>query len=275
MENKKDFKILCVGEGGEGKKKIEYNHIYLYSQNLNLIRPFEEVYREINAKAFEEIKELIPTYRGKKTLYTINPEHGDRIVDIDDFHLETETIKIGDNIKLIRPTQKCDAVITEYDFILSIFPADCQSAAIYDYKKRIKALVHSGWRGCLKEIIPKTILEFLLRGSKIENIRVILGPMLLKQNFEIKNDYIDDFREYIKSLKAEKNIINYNIERDSYNIDLLSIISQQLRNVGIREQNIETSLVEDTYSAVDEYGNLKYHSYRRDKDNFRNICLFI
>ena len=127
----------------------------------------------------------------------------------------------------------------------------------------------------MKEIIPKTILEFLLRGSKIENIRVILGPMLLKQNFEIKNDYIDDFREYIKSLKAEKNIINYNIERDSYNIDLLSIISQQLRNVGIREQNIETSLVEDTYSAVDEYGNLKYHSYRRDKDNFRNICLFI
>ena len=26
MENKKDFKILCVGEGGEGKKKIEYDY---------------------------------------------------------------------------------------------------------------------------------------------------------------------------------------------------------------------------------------------------------
>ena len=57
MENKKDFKILCVGEGGEGKKKIEYNPIYLYSQNLNSIRPFDEAYREINEKAFEEIKE--------------------------------------------------------------------------------------------------------------------------------------------------------------------------------------------------------------------------
>ena len=99
MENKKDFKILCVGEGGEGKKKIEYNPIYLYSQNLNFIRPFDEAYRKINEKAFEEIKELIPTYRGKKTLYTINPEHGDRIVDVDQFNLETESIKIGD-IKL-------------------------------------------------------------------------------------------------------------------------------------------------------------------------------
>ena len=274
MENKKDFKILCVGEGGEGKKKIEYNPIYLYSQNLNSIRPFDEAYREINEKAFEEIKELIPTYRGKKILYTINPEHGDRIISVDDFHLETETIKIGD-IKLIRPTQKCDVLITEYDFGLSVFPADCQCAAIYDYKKRIKALVHSGWRGTLKEVIPKTILEFLLRGSKIENIRVILGPMLLKQNFEIKNDYIDDFREYMKSLKAEKNIINYNIERDSYNIDLLEIIVKQLKNVGIREENIDISLVEDTYSAVDKYHNLKFHSYRRDKDDFRNICLFI
>ena len=274
MENKKDFKILCVGEGGEGKKKIEYNPIYLYSQNLNFIRPFDEEYRKINEKAFEEIKELIPTYRGKKTIYTINPEHGDQIVDVDDYNLETESIKIGD-IKLIRPTQKCDALITEYNFVISVFPADCQSAAIYDSKKGIKALVHSGWRGCLKEIIPKTILEFLLRGSKIENIRVILGPMLLKQNFEIKNDYIDDFREYIKFLKSEKKIISYNIVKACFNIDLLEIILQQLRNMSIKEENIDISLVEDTYSAVDKAGNLKYHSYRRDKDDFRNICLFI
>lgn len=276
MENKKDFKILCVGEGGEGKKKIEYNPIYLYSQNLNFIRPFDEAYREINEKAFEEIKELIPTYREKKLLYTINPEHGDRIISVDDFHLETETIKIGD-IRLIRPTQKCDALITEYDFVLSVFPADCQCAAIYDSKKRIKALVHSGWRGTIREVIPKTILEFLLRGSKRQDIQVILGPMLLKQNFEIKDDYINDFRNYMKSLKAEtKNkIIEYSIERDSYNIDLLSIIIKQLKNIGIEEENIDISLVEDTYSAVDKYHNLKYHSYRRDKDDFRNICLFI
>ena len=274
MENKKDFKILCVGEG---KKKTEYNHIYLYSQNLNFIRPFDKLYKKINEKAFEEIKELIPTYRGKKILYTINPEHGDRIVDIDDFHLETETIKIGDNIKLIRPTQKCDSLITEYDFSISVFPADCQCAAIYDYKKQIKALVHSGWRGCLKEIIPKTILEFLLRGSKIDDIKVILGPMLLKQNFEIKDNYINDFRDYMKSLKVEtKNkIIEYSIERDCYNIDLLEIILKQLKNIGILERNIDLSNVEDTYSAVDKAGNLKYRSYRRDKDNFRNICLFI
>ena len=269
MENKKDFEILYVGEG---KKKMEYNPIYLYSQNSNVIRPFDEAYREINEIAFKEIEGLIPKYLGKKTIYTINPEHGDRIVDIDDFNLETEAIKI-DDIKIIRPTQKCDSLITEYDFSLSIFPADCQSAAIYDYKKEIKALVHSGWRGCLKEIIPKTILEFLLRGSKIENIRVILGPMLLKEHFEIKGDHINDFREYIKGLKSEKKIISYNVVKDCYNIDLFEIILQQLKNIGIR--NIDTSLVEDTYSAVDDRNNLRYHSYRRDKDDFRNICLFM
>ena len=274
MENKKDFKILCVGEGGEGKKKIEYNPIYLYSQNLNFIRPFDEAYRKINEKAFEEIKELIPTYRGKKTLYTINPEHGDRIVDVDQFNLETESIKIGD-IKLIRPTQKCDALITEYDFGLSVFPADCQCVAIKDNRKSIKALVHSGWRGTLKEVIPKTILELLLRGSKIQDIQVVLGPMLLKRNFEIKDDYINDFREYIKELGAEKKIISYNIAKDSYNIDLLEIILKQLKNIGILEGNINLSSVEDTYSSVDEYGNIKYHSYRRDKNEFRNICVFI
>ena len=271
MENKKDFKILCVGEG---KKKIEYNPIYLYSQNLNFIKPFDEAYREINERAFEKIKELIPTYRGKKPLYTINPEHADRILDVDDYNLETESIKYG-NIKLIRPIQKCDAILTEYDFPLGIFPADCQCAAIYDSKKKIKALVHSGWRSTLKEIIPKTILEFLLRGSKIENIRVILGQIMLKEHFEIKEDYINDFREYIKFLKSEKKIISYNIVKACFNIDLLEIILQQLRNMSIKEENIDISLVEDTYSAVDKAGNLKYHSYRRDKDDFRNICLFI
>ena len=271
MENK-NFKILHVGHGK--KKMSNICNKYLYSQGLNFIRPFDESYRKINEKNLEEIKELIPNYFGKKTIYTINPEHGDRIVDVDEYNLETESIKIGD-IKIIRPTQKCDALITEYNFVISVFPADCQSAAIYDSKKGIKALVHSGWRGCLKEIIPKTILEFLLRGSKIENIRVILGPMLLKQNFEIKNDSINHFREYIKILKSEKNIIEYNIAKDCYNINLLEIILQQLKNIGIREQNIDLSLIEDTYSAVDKDGNLKYHSYRRDKDYFRNICLFI
>ena len=129
----------------------------------------------------------------------------------------------------------------------------------------------------MKEIIPKTILEFLLRGSKIDDIKVILGPMLLKDNFEIKNDYINDFMDYMKSLKAEtKNkIIQYSIERDCYNVDLLEIILQQLKNIGIREQNINLSLIDDTYSAVDKDHNLKYHSYRRDKYDFRNICLFI
>ena len=273
MENK-NFKILHVGHGK--KKMSNICNKYLYSQGLNFIRPFDESYRKINERNLEEIKELIPNYFGKKTIYTINPEHGDRIVDVDEYNLETESIKIG-NIKIIRPIQKCDGVVTEFNFPLSIFPADCQVAGISDSKKGIKALVHSGWRGCLKEIIPKTILEFLLRGSKIDDIKVILGPMLLKDNFEIKNDYINDFMDYMKSLKAEtKNkIIQYSIERDCYNVDLLEIILQQLKNIGIREQNINLSLVEDTYSAVDKYHNLKYRSYRRDKDDFRNICLFI
>lgn len=269
MESK-NFKILHIGHGK--KKMSNICNKYLYSQGLNFIRPFDESYRKINEKNLEEIKELIPNYFGKKTIYTINPEHGDRIVDVDEYNLETESIKIGD-IKIIRPTQKCDALITEYDFPLVIFPADCEVAGLVDYKKGIKALVHSGWRGTLKEILPKTIFEFLLRGSKIQDIQVILGPMLLKENFEIKDDYIDDFKNYISGLGAEKKIISYNVVKDCYNIDLFEIILQQLKNIGIR--NIDTSLVEDTYSAVDDRNNLRYHSYRRDKDDFRNICLFM
>ncbi len=272
MENKNLKNILCIGHGKKTMSNILNR--YVYSKKLNFIRPFDEEYRKINEQAFESIEGLIPFSGKNQIIYTINPEHGDKIVDVDDYNLETESIKFK-KIKLIRPLQKCDAILTEYDFPLGIFPADCQCAAIYDYKKGIKALAHSGWRGTLKEIIPKTILEFLLRGSKTQNIQVVLGPMLLKENFEIKNDYINHFRHYIKELRAEKNIISYNIAKDCYNIDLLEIILQQLRNIGIEEENIDTSIVEDTYSAVDEYGNLKYHSYRRDKGDFRNICLFI
>ena len=134
MENK-NFKILHVGHGK--KKMSNICNKYLYSQGLNFIRPFDESYRKINEKNLEEIKELIPNYFGKKTIYTINPEHGDRIVDVDEYNLETESIKIGD-IKIIRPTQKCDALITEYDFPLVIFPADCEVAGLVDYKKGLK-----------------------------------------------------------------------------------------------------------------------------------------
>ena len=59
---KKDLKNI-----GHGKKEV--NNIcnrYIYSEKLNFIRPFDEVYRKINENNFKEINELIPTYMGKR-----------------------------------------------------------------------------------------------------------------------------------------------------------------------------------------------------------------
>lgn len=251
-------------------------HNYYYSKGLCFIKPFEKdsTSRKINELAFKKIEKTIPFNRNWRYLYTMSPEHGDVIKDIDDYQTEFEFATYG-TVKLARPKDKCDAIITEYDFPIGIFPADCECVALIDEKKGIKSLVHSGWRGTLSEILPKTINEMLRRGSKVSDILVIMGPSISKENFEIGEDVIGDFKEYLrKNGILEEYLISYDSEIQKYHIDVNGIIIKQLFKVGININNILFNEW-DTFSYKDGEGRYNFHSYRREKSDYRNICILL
>lgn len=142
-----------------------------------------------------------------------------------------------------------DAMITDkINLGLVISAADCTSVYIYDYKLKVIAAIHSGWRGTKEKIVDKT-LQILLRDfdCKAENLFVYIGPSISQANYEVGKEVAEQFDEkYIKLIS------------NRFYLDVAGANYDMLINTGIPASNIQRSNL-CTY----EFKEL-LHSYRRD-----------
>ena len=159
----------------------------------------------------------------------------------------------GDNVEVIDEPgtySDADALITEESNIyLVVSVADCIPVSVYDKSKKVIANIHSGWRGTEKKIVPKTINKMMTKfGCKPENMIVFIGPGINKHNFEVGAEVAELFdKKYVENSKGK------------FYLDLLASITDQIKETGIPEDNIETCEM-CTYDEEDYL-----HSFRRDK----------
>ena len=90
-----------------------------------------------------------------------------------------------------------DGLITnEKEVALVTFYADCVPVFLYDSVKNVIGLVHSGWRGTVKEISKVAVRkmnEFFHCNS--ENIEVVIGPSIGKCCFEVHENVFLEFKK--------------------------------------------------------------------------------
>ena len=94
-------------------------------------------------------------------------------------------------------------------------------------------------------------------------------------NDEILNKYFLGNNNVIATSACISGVIATVFRSNEFVEREIAKIRRAMEKGGISSNVSNLSLVEDTYSAVDDRNNLRYHSYRRDKDDFRNICLFM
>lgn len=155
-----------------------------------------------------------------------------------------------------------DAIITNIPNIpIIIKVADCVPIILYDKENKVLSLIHSGWKGTLNNITINTINLMINKfNSKVENIYAYIYPSIRKCHFEVEYDVYSLFKDKIP------NIDKYTTtNKNKYYIDLQSIIKDNLYNIGI-SNIIDTNIC--TYCQKD-----KYHSYRYNHTNKRNILL--
>lgn len=142
-----------------------------------------------------------------------------------------------------------DALITSKKNLgLAIIVADCTPIFIYDFKKKVIAAVHSGWRGTEQKILYKTLMKLQKDfGSNPENLIVYIGPSISVANYEVGNEVAEKFDEKYVSTKDGKLFL-----------DVSSINYKTLLDFGIPQNQIQKSEL-CTY----EFKTL-LHSYRRD-----------
>jgi len=162
----------------------------------------------------------------------------------------------GTNVMIVDDEDKgkvmleADGLITnKKNIFLTVTNADCIPIYFFDEAKEVVAIAHAGWRGMVKNI-SKALVEKMISnfGTKPQDISVYVGPHLQKCHFEVKDDVLSQFNE--KFVIRNSGITT---------VDLLSMVKEQLIELGVPSQNI-TSSRECTYCEKE-----KYFSYRRDK----------
>jgi len=170
-----------------------------------------------------------------------------------------------DPLKLMIPTQvhgstvcnceqegrleNVDALVSNNrDLVLSIQVADCIPLFLLDINTNIFALVHSGWRGAEKKIVTNTIQEMIGIGSRVKDIKVLMGPSIQQCCFEIGPEVAEKFPEVFLTIG--------NSDR-SY-LDLQGVVGAELADLGIQEKQI------NLMSECTSCNAGKYHSYRKN-----------
>ncbi|MGE0671149.1 MAG: peptidoglycan editing factor PgeF [Parachlamydiales bacterium] len=152
---------------------------------------------------------------------------------------------------------EADGLMTQVPGLgLMIKHADCQAAIFYDPKNKAIANVHSGWRGNVKNIYEKTVLQMKEAfGSSAEDLLVCISPSLGPSRSEFKN-YREELPEHFWKFQISPTYF-----------DLWAIARMQLEECGVDPKRIEIASI-CTYTASEDF-----FSYRRDKPTGRNATI--
>ena len=149
-------------------------------------------------------------------------------------------------------------VTTNSNILLTLKVADCVPVYLYEPRKNMIGLVHSGWRGTVGKIVPNAIQLMQKNGAETGEIRCFLGPAIGICCYEVDVEVAHKFDDEAKM----------KLEDRKWKVGLHVQISLQLASSGIPEENIQTSDM-CTYESRD------CHSYRRDGDNVGRMFAFM
>ena len=169
------------------------------------------------------------TYKG----YTL--ENLIKDLNIDNYYIlkQIHSNKVFD-ITNIPKNYEGDGLITNKSNIALVTKSkDCNSIFIIDTKNKILGNIHSGWKGTLKSIITIAINQMKEKyNSASKDIKIVFNPSIRECCFEVDNDVYDLF------IKKYKDKSYYQKVGNKYFINLVKIIKDDAKKLGIKEENI-------------------------------------
>jgi YfiH family protein len=196
----------------------------------------------------EDLKQSFPKIQFKR----IKQVHGDRII-----HTSPHSIDFS---------SEADAHYTnEKNLGLCISTADCIPLILFHSDPFWISIVHAGWRGVEKRIVPKTIAHLKKLGCQPEKLQILVGPHIQKSSFEVENKVRD---QLLKSCAGSDSSFWERTSEDKSKVDLSLILKSQLN-----ESKVD--LGKAFFEVKDTVTGLEYHSYRRDKENSGRQLSFI
>jgi polyphenol oxidase len=148
-----------------------------------------------------------------------------------------------------------DALVTSVKgVLLGILTADCLPVFLFDRCQNAIGLVHAGWRGVAKGIVPATIKKMQnLYQSRPADIIAGIGPHISPRNYEIG------------ARTAGKLGLPAKVKTRA---DLAGLVKNQLKQTGVPEHAIEIT-------PICTYISRQCYSYRRQGKKAGRLLSFI
>lgn len=169
------------------------------------------------------------TYKG----YTL--ENLIKDLNIDNYYIlkQIHSNKVFDIINIPKNYEGDGLITNKSNIALVTKSKDCNSIFIIDTKNKIIGNIHSGWKGTLKSIITIAINQMKEKYNSVsKDIKIVFNPSIRECCFEVDNDVYDLFIKKYKDKSYYKKISN------KYHINLVKIIKDDAKKLGIKEENI-------------------------------------
>ena len=169
------------------------------------------------------------TYKG----YTL--ENLIKDLNIDNYYIlkQIHSNKVFDITNLPKNYEGDGLITNKSNIALVTKSKDCNSIFIIDTKNKIIGNIHSGWKGTLKSIITIAINQMKEKYNSVsKDIKIVFNPSIRECCFEVDNDVYDLF------IKKYKDKSYYQKVGNKYLINLVKIIKDDAKKLGIKEENI-------------------------------------
>lgn len=118
-------------------------------------------------------EESIAAWQPVEGNYTVKQVHGNRVLLTSQIDAKSDSPS-ADGIVTDRPGQA-----------IWVTTADCTPVSIGDVRTGMVAAVHAGWRGTALRIVPEAIDRLLALGSRIEDLRLAMGPAIAGEVYQV------------------------------------------------------------------------------------------
>lgn len=136
-------------------------------------------------------KELLRTFIEIpfEKIVMLNQVHGDAIIELDEYPKDD-----------LPWTAEADGMVTALPGLcLVIRTADCVPVFAFDERNKLLGAVHSGWKGCMRDITGKLIRMMKVRGSIPSDISLFILPSIGPDSYRVNEDVARHFpQETIK-----------------------------------------------------------------------------
>ncbi|MFM8550800.1 MAG: peptidoglycan editing factor PgeF [Nitrospiraceae bacterium] len=149
-----------------------------------------------------------------------------------------------------------DALVTDQaEVLLTVKTADCVPVLVHDPQRGVVAAIHSGWRGSVAGILPRTLAVMRERfGSAPRSLRIGIGPSAGPCCYEVDEPVL----EKLRSGFSDWPLVARETGQGVWLLDLRDLLRRQAQTWGVEAHAIRSANV-----CTICHPSL-FHSYRRD-----------